>query len=163
MTEAGLQICPHSLPANISTMPHTNRKNRTSDGAARVEHKNKFSHSKREYITSEDGWTHVADKGWKSSILHKDKLHTVLENPLADMTLEEMVKEHEQYKKQWESSDACVKLKNILLDTENEGKCIVENAICLGLGSLQALPMEWRRSSHTQLAALITIKDTLSK
>lgn len=96
-------------------------------------------------------------------MLRKDKSHMALENPLADMTLEEMVKEHERYRQQWESSDACAKLKNILSGTENEGKCVVENVICLGLGSLQALPMEWRRSSHTQLAALITIRDALSK
>lgn len=142
-------------------MPHTNRKKKASDGKARADHKKKFSHSKREYITSEDGWTHVADKSWKS-ILSKDKSHLVLENPLADMTLEEMITEHERYSQQWESSDACAKLKNILSSTENEGRCIVENVVCLGLGSLQALPMEWRRSSHTQLAALITIRDTLS-
>jgi hypothetical protein len=143
-------------------MPHTNRKKKASDGRARADSKKKFSHSKREYITSEDGWTHVVDKGW-GSMLSKDKLRGVLENPLADMTLEEMVKEHERYRQQWESSVACAKLKNILSSTENEGRCIVESAICLGLGSLQALPMEWRRSSHTQLAALITIRDTLGK
>ena len=143
-------------------MPHTNRKKKTSDGRARADQKKKFSHSKREYITSEDGWTHVAAKSWKL-MRSKDKSLVVLENPLADMTLEEMVKEHERYSQQWERSDACAKLKNILSSTDNEGRYIVENAICLGLGSLQALPMEWRRSSHTQLAALITIRDTLSK
>jgi adenosyl cobinamide kinase/adenosyl cobinamide phosphate guanylyltransferase len=143
-------------------MPHTNRKKKASDGKARADLKKKFAHSKREYITSEDGWTHVADKSWKS-VLSKDKSHVVLEDPLTDITLEEMIKEHERYSRQWESSDACVKLKEILLSSENEGRYIVENAICLGLGSLQALSMEWRRSSHTQLAALITIRDTLGK
>jgi hypothetical protein len=143
-------------------MPHTNRKKKASDGKVRADPKKKFSHSKREYISSEDGWTQVADKGWKSTI-SKDKLCTGLQNPLVDMTLEEMVQEHERYKKQWESSDACAKLKNILSVTENEGRCAVGNAICLGLGSLQALSMEWRRSSHTQLAALTTIRDALSE
>lgn len=143
-------------------MPHTNRKKKSSNRKTRADPRKKFSHSKREYIYSEDGWTHVADKRSKS-MMSKGKSHSVLENPLADMTLEEMVKEHERYKQQWETSDACAELKNILSDAKKEGRCTVENVICLGLGSLQALVMEWRRSSHTQLAALMTIKETLGK
>jgi hypothetical protein len=143
-------------------MPHTNRKKKATDRKAQADSQKKFAYSKREYITSEDGWTHVADKSWKS-MMSKEKSHAAVESPLADMTLEEMVKEHDRYSQQWESSDACAKLKIILSSTENEGRCVVENAICLGLGSLQALSMEWRRSSHTQLAALTTIRDTLSK
>lgn len=95
--------------------------------------------------------------------MSNDKSHTILKAPLADMTLEEMVKEHERYKQQWETSDACAKLKNILSEKENEGRQTVENVVCLGLGSLQALAMGWRRSSHTQLAALMTIRETLGK
>jgi len=143
-------------------MPHTNRKKKAFNGKAEVDPKKKFSHSKREYISSEDGWTHVADKRWKS-MMSKDKSHKIMENPLADMTLEEMVKEHKRYREQWESSDAFAKLKNILSDTGNEGRCTVGNVVCLGLGSLQALVIEWRRSSHTQLAALMTIKEALGK
>ncbi len=161
VTKIELLIHPCSIPLVLLTMPHTNRKKKTSDGKAQAGHNKKFSHSKREYISSEDGWTHVADQRWKS--ISKDKSQTGLKTPLADMTLEEMVKDHQRYKQQWESSDACKKLQDILSGTEKEGKCSVQNIVCLGLGSLQALSMEWRRSSHTQLAALMTIRDNLGK
>lgn len=143
-------------------MPHTNRKKRVPDRKSGADPKKKFSHSRREYISSEDGWTHVADRRSKS-MMRKDKSYTGSENPLADMTLEEMVKEHQRYKEQWENSGACAELKDILSHAKKEGKCPVENLICLALGSLQALVMDWRRSSHTQLAALMTIKEALGK
>lgn len=142
-------------------MPHTNRKKTRSDGKAGADPKKKFSHSKREYITSDDGWTQVADKGWKSA-RGKSKSYAEEQNPLIDMTIEEMVLEHERYREQWESSDACAKLKSIFSARENEDRVPVKSVVCLGLGSLQALSFEWRRTSHTQLAALITIISALS-
>jgi Sec7-like guanine-nucleotide exchange factor len=151
----------NSLLAIVSAMSYTNRKKKASDGKARADTQKKFSHSKREYITSEDGWTHVADKGWKSTRA-KNTSHTDKLSPSIDMSLEEMVKEHDRYKKQWESSDACAAVKSLFSITNNGDKHTVESTVCLGLGSLQALALEGRRSSHTQLAALTTIRGTLS-
>jgi hypothetical protein len=143
-------------------MPHTNRKKRPSGGKVGADPKKKFAHSKREYISSDDGWTHVTDK--RSNLMIRNEItHTVFGTALADMTLEEMVKEYERYKKHWETSGACAELKNILSDTKKERRYTVDNVICLALGSLQNLVMDWRRSSHTQLAALMTVKETLGK
>jgi hypothetical protein len=141
-------------------MPHTNQKKKRSNGRAHADPQKKFSHSKREYIPSDDGWIQVADKRRQDfQNVHKPLLEN--ESPSIDMTLEEMAQEFERYKKQWESSDACAQLQS-LLATKNEDTYTVENTVCLGLGSLQALSLEWRRTSHTQLAALTTIKGTLS-
>lgn len=161
MPESELSPSPKPLLATVSTMPHTNRKMKPSGGKARADTPKKFTHSKREYITSEDGWTHVADKGWKA-VRAKYESYTDNLCPSINMSFEEMVQEHERYKKQWESSDACAALKSLFSVTDIDDKRIVENTVCLGLGSLQALSLEGRRASHTQLAALITITDTLS-
>jgi hypothetical protein len=142
-------------------MPHTNRKKKTATSQKTSKSTaKKFTHSKREFIENEDGWTQVADKGWKS-VLRKEKNAAGDPSPSIDTTLEEMVKEHERYRKEWESSSACAELKGILLSHDKSGNCIVTNAVCLGLGSLQGLSLEWRRSSHIQLAALVTIQGAL--
>jgi hypothetical protein len=68
--------------------------------------------------------------------------------------------DHEYYRKQWESNDACETLKAQFVPVE--GNVGVRNVVCLGLGSFQSSRREGRRTSHTQLAALRTILNTFS-
>lgn len=143
-------------------MPHTNRKKKPTSGKAPANPRKKFSRPKREYITSDDGWTQVASKGWKP-VLNKGESCTGSQGPSLDMTLEEMSHEFGRYKMLWEGSDAYTKLKSLLSAIVDEDRRAIESAVCLGLGSLQALSLEWRRSSHIQLAALTTIGEALSE
>lgn len=141
-------------------MPHTNRKKKSSDGRPKAQSTTKkFSHSKRELIDGEDGWTQVADKGWKS-VPHT---HPHGGNMSVDMTLEEMREEYERHQKAWSSSDACAALKKLLETQNRSDKHAILNVVCLGLGSLQAISFDRRRTSHTQLAALQTIREILGE
>ncbi len=145
----------------VTIMPHTNRKKRSSDASQKSQPKTKkFSHSKREYRDIGDGWTQVADKGWKKAV---NKEEFVGSGASADMTLLEMEREYGRYKKQWESSDAYTQLRAYLSKIPREEIAAVADGVCLGLGSLQALSMDWRRSSHTQLAALQTIYEVFAE
>jgi hypothetical protein len=155
-------------------MPHTNRKKKYSnsldaDGkSSKQTAGKKFSHSKREFVESSDGWTHVASSGWKTAKPHvHNQLHSDGPNGLSpqvlDMSLDEMCMGYERYRKAWEESEACVQLRAILADekTRSSGRCEIDNVVCLGLGSLHTVSLVWRRTSCTQLAALETIRVVL--
>lgn len=139
----------------VTNMPRSNRKKRSSEAGPKSPPKaTTFSHSKREYRDIGDGWTQVADKSWKKAVAREDFSGI---GPLSDMTLLEMEREFGRYKKQWESSDAYTQLLAYLSNISRDEIATIRVGVCLGLGSLQALSMDWRRSCHTQLAALQTI------
>lgn len=145
-------------------MPHTNRKkkngsgeNANADVAMNGAEKTKkiVQPMKRKQVEGGDGWTHVVGGGKKAgggeAWTHagdfvKDGVAYI------ERTVEEMRGDLEYYTKQWESSEAAKQLKDIL-----KGRSGVKNVVCLGLGSLQSARREGRRSSFTQLAALMMI------
>jgi SRR1 len=156
-------------------MPHTNRKKKYSvsldvDGKPSKQiHNKKYTHSKRELVETSDGWTQVASSGWKTAKTHThNHLHT--DGPggpspqVLDMSLEELREGYERHRKAWEDSQACAQLKAILAENKAaSNRCMVDNVVCLGLGSLHTVSLVWRRTSCTQLAALETIREVLGK
>lgn len=144
-------------------MPHTNRKKR-ANGEVSFQPKPKFVQTRRQEIEDDEGWTHVVDakktlktpevkelgitKPWEGDFVSGETAVTM-------MDLGEVEAEHRRYRDQWEASEACTKLKEIL----SAGKDVltISNVICLGLGTLQDWKHPSRRTSHIQLAALNTI------
>ncbi|KAK6607197.1 hypothetical protein H4I95_04846 [Botrytis cinerea] len=124
-------------------MPHTNRKKK---GGARepgeeTEKTKKIAPStKRTQIEDGEGWTHVVGAEERPE----------LQKP--GLTREILCR----MGKQWESSEAAGQLRKIL-----RGRSAVKSVVCLGLGSLQSARREGRRSSYTQLAALMMIIEEL--
>ncbi|KAA8572589.1 hypothetical protein EYC84_003191 [Monilinia fructicola] len=145
-------------------MPHTNRKKTKKNGTAGngdvsaggAEISKKFVQpTKRKQVEDAEGWTHVVGGGKKvgggeawthAGDFVKDGVAYV------ERTVEEMRGDLEFYARQWESSEAAKELRGIL-----RGRCKVKSVVCLGLGSLQSARREGRRSSFTQLAALMMI------
>ncbi|KAF7957801.1 hypothetical protein EAE96_003371 [Botrytis aclada] len=139
-------------------MPHTNRKKKSGarETGEETEKTKKIAQStKRKQIEDGEGWTHVVGGGKKTGAAEswthagdfvKDGVAYV------ECTMEEMQADLENYRKQWESSEAAGQLKKIL-----HGRSKVNSVVCLGLGSLQSARREGRRSSYTQLAALMMI------
>ncbi|EDN91071.1 predicted protein [Sclerotinia sclerotiorum 1980 UF-70] len=147
-------------------MPHTNRKKKsgagdTGDVVMNGAEKTKkiVQPMKRKQVEDGEGWTHVIGGGKKASSgeawthagdFVKDGVAYI------ERTVEEMRDDLVYYGKQWESSEAAKQLKGVL-----KGKGAVKNVVCLGLGSLQSARREGRRSSFTQLAALMMILEEL--
>lgn len=127
-------------------------------------------HTKRREIVDDEGWTHVIDAPNR-----KAKAETLKAAPLlhggdfivngvsyVTRTPEELKQEFEYWKKQWEGSSACAELKSLLVEGEQKGeRRKTQNAVFLGMGSLQNSRREGRRASATQLAALQMITDVL--
>lgn len=134
----------------------------------------KIQHMKRRQIEDEDGWTHIIDTP-------KSKAHNANKTTpkptqfhagdfeidgvsYINRTLEEMKADFSHWKQAWEGSEACTTLKQKLEEMEITGMGMgiegIENAVVLGLGSLQSSRREGRRASATQLAALQTITTT---
>ncbi|KUJ09497.1 uncharacterized protein LY89DRAFT_657898 [Mollisia scopiformis] len=115
-------------------------------------------HTKRREVVYEDGWTLIVDTP-KAKTIPKPTFHggdfEVNGVSYINRTLDEMRADFEHWKKAWEESDACGALREKL-----EGMKI-ENAVVLGLGSLQSSRREGRRASATQLAALQTVLGAL--
>lgn len=130
-------------------------------------------HSKRQLLVDADGWTHVVSR-LSSLGLGEDSVGR-LPPVSADMTVDDISREHQQHATQWQRSDAYVELKSRLTGagednygaaTGNHGpdeKPSISNIVCLGLGSLQGLSSQLRQTSHTQLAALETVKSALGR
>ena len=153
-------------------MPHTNRKKKSSSGAAgEKKPQPKLVHTKRQQIEDEDGWTHVIDTPRKSQLKIRDgPLHAGdFERggvAYVERTVEEMSADLEYYTKQWEGNEGCAELiAKLKVEEEKEGerRARVGDVVCLGLGSLQSARREGRRSSFTQLAALRSIIGILGK
>lgn len=141
-------------------MPHTN--SRTSTASKR---KNaKPVHTKRIILEDDEGWAHVV--GGKT---HKTRAAQNIKTEKGDFsigkfqymnkTLEELQKEYDSARKNWEKSSACGELKR-LLRTEESIKN-VDNVVVFGLGTFQAVEAQHSRTSMTQLAALQTILESL--
>jgi hypothetical protein len=152
-------------------MPHTNRKKKSAGSAPKQNEERKpvIVHTKRKEVEDGDGWTHIVDTPRTRSSTLKSKSKSPLLHggdfeingvSYINRTLEELKADYEYWKKGWEESDACKELTE-KINTGKEGKRVVENVVCLGLGSLQSSRREGRRSSATQLAALQTIKNAL--
>lgn len=76
-------------------------------------------------------------------------------------TLQEMSNEFRSHQKTWENSQACTLLKaqmSILME-----ECPVENIIAFGIGSLQDVHDNSRRTSHLQTAALLTVVECVQQ
>lgn len=141
-------------------MPHTNRKRNPQNNRSKPQ----LVHTKRQQIEDSEGWTHVVDAPRGTTLRKgKDWLHAgdFEKNGASyiNRTLEEIRKDFEHYTQQWEISEACESLKKSL--RKIEGKRRVDNAVVLGLGSLQSARREGRRASYTQLAALRTMVEAL--
>jgi hypothetical protein len=147
------------------TMPHTNRKKKTSSTLTAKPQPN-VVHTKRQQIEDQDGWTHVVDTPRKSAQVKQNEwMHAGdLERNGAtyiNRTLEEVTADLAYYQKQWESGEGCGVLREKLIG--RKGRVEVGDVVCLGLGSLQSARREGRRASFTQLAALNTILEVLGK
>jgi hypothetical protein len=129
------------------------KKSKPADG------KQGIAHTKRREVVYEDGWTLIVDtpkaKKVPSTPFHGGDFE-INGVSYIERTLEEMKGDCEHWKKAWEDSEACTDLKEKL-----EGVEKIENAVVLGLGSLQSSRREGRRASATQLAALQTIIENL--
>lgn len=138
-------------------MPHTNRKKRAS-GATTTSNttRPKMVHKKRYEIEDDEGWTHIIPTCRKTIRAGLEFLGGFIDEN-SDRTLGEAMEDYDRSLKQWENSDACAGLKKLLLASA-QGKVLVENVVCLGLGSLQGFGA---RTSYTQLVALRTILDVL--
>ncbi len=127
-------------------------------------------HAKRRKIVDEEGWTHVIDAPNR-----KAKTETLKAGPLlhggdfivngvsyVTRTLEELKQEFEYWRRQWQAGPVCAELKNLLVEGGEKGeRGKTQNAVFLGMGSLQNSRREGRRASATQLAALQMIIDVL--
>lgn len=76
-------------------------------------------------------------------------------------TLEQMEAEFGENQNVWERSEAIVSLRAQMSLIETKDK--IDIIVCLGLGSLQNSISSSRRTSHRQVAAILTIFDYLSK
>ncbi|KAI9651268.1 hypothetical protein NHQ30_001306 [Ciborinia camelliae] len=144
-------------------MPHTNRKKKSGAGGngnivMNGEEKNTkkiVQPMKRKQVEDGEGWTHVVGGGKKAgggeAWTHAGDF---VRDGVAyiERTVEEMGEDLKFYAKQWESGEAAKQLKEIL-----NGRSGVKSVVCLGLGSLQSATREGRRTSFTQLAALMMI------
>jgi hypothetical protein len=150
----------------------------------RPRRKQKPYHTKRRLLVDADGWTHVVDRpGAQRCGDGEDSTGSPLLQS-ADMTVDEMSREHQRHCKQWERSEACAELKariaGAMADVQNPTASnnnkhsrdsdsnsnrimAISSIVCLGLGSLQSLSSQLRQTSHTQLAALGTIRSALGK
>lgn len=142
-------------------MPHTNRKKKSS--AAGNGNGDTVVQTKRKQVEDTEGWTHVVGGGKNTGgggarSYEGDFMRGGV--AYIERSVEEMKGEMEAYRKQWESSDAAKELKEIL-QGRNEGG--VKSIVCLGLGSLQSAIREGRRSSFTQLAAVMMILEELGE
>lgn len=122
--------------------------------------KSDYVHTKRRQVEYDDGWTLIVDSPKKNKVPVTTAFHggdfEINGVGYVTRTLEEMKADSAHWKKAWEESDACRELKEKL-----EGMDKIENAVVLGLGSLQSSRREGRRASATQLAALQTIVEVL--
>lgn len=143
-------------------MPHTNRKKKSS--AAGNGNGDTAVQTKRKQVEDTEGWTHVVGGGKNTGGGGGARTYEgdFMRGGVAyiERSVEEMKGEMEAYRKQWESSDAAKELKEIL-QGRNEGG--VKSIVCLGLGSLQSAIREGRRSSFTQLAAVMMILEELGE
>lgn len=112
-------------------------------------------HTKRREVVYDDGWTLIVDTPKANKPTPKTTFHggdfEINGVSYINRSLEEMKGDFEHWKKAWEESDACGDLKKKIEGLQ------IENAVVLGLGSLQSSRREGRRASATQLAALQTI------
>lgn len=120
-------------------------------------------HTKRQQIVDEEGWTHVIDKPQRTTKA-KPALYTgdfeIGGVSYVEKTVEELGRDFAHWVKVWKETEACKELEEML--KEKKGKLRdVDNAVVLGLGSLQSARREGRRSSATQLAALQTVMEVL--
>ncbi|TEY27348.1 hypothetical protein BOTCAL_1120g00020 [Botryotinia calthae] len=143
-------------------MPHTNRKKKSGarETGEETEKTIKIAQStKRKQIEDGEGWTHVVGGGKKTGAAETwTHAGDFVNDGVAyiERSMVEMQTDLENYRKQWESSEAAGQLKKIL-----HGRSAVKSVVCLGLGSLQSARSEGRWSSYTQLAALMMIIEEL--
>ncbi|KAI1007199.1 hypothetical protein K3495_g1024 [Podosphaera aphanis] len=125
-------------------------------------------HSRRKEFVDAEGWTHIVNKPRKgcarrdSPTIRGLQLHggdfEVRGVPYLRQSIDDVHKEFLFFQKQWEESSACTNLKQIILEGEkDERKKEIRNLVVLGLGSLSSVRREGRKTSATQLAAVLTI------
>lgn len=137
-------------------MPHTN--SRTSTATKRKQAKPVYT--KRVILEDDDGWAHVVGgKTHKSRSTQNPKTEkgdfSIGQFQYMNKTIEELKKEYDTAKKNWEKSSACEELKRLLKGEESIKN--VDNVVVFGLGTFQAVEAQHSRTSMTQLAALGTI------
>lgn len=150
-------------------MPHTNRKKKMSEASSQPSKSPKPKYVKRQNVEDGDGWTHVVgERRTQSKDLNGKTDGSNIGDfsmkglQYIDRTMEEMLSEHESHKMQWESSNACTELRDGIRKYKI-GDVPINSVVCLGLGSFQNLSNHFRRTSHTQLAALSTIIGALGE
>jgi SRR1 len=156
--------------------------NKARDQPPRPRRKQKPYHTKRRLLVDKDGWTHVVDHPRVQGRGNSEDSTGSPPAQSADMTVDEMSREHQRHCKQWEGSDSYTELKARIAgamadvqnlstgsnnkhsrdnDSNSNRVMAITNIVCLGLGSLQSLSSQLRQTSHTQLAALETIRSAL--
>ena len=138
-------------------MPHTN--SRTSTAAKRKNAKPVYT--KRVILEDDEGWAHVVGGKTHTSrqaIKSEKGDFSIGQFQYMDKTLEELQKEYESAKKNWEKSSACGELKRLL---KGDQLPKIDNVVAFGLGTFQAVEAQHSRTSMTQVAALSTILESL--
>ena len=161
-------------------MPHTNRKKKgpaTSKSQGKKPQNNLHAPTKRILVDDEEGWTHVIDtpqsgrrnRGGDTSSKEGKVIHAGDWEgdgvAYINMTLDDMKREYAYWEKNWVEGDGYEALRDMLLAGEEAEKELkarkqrapIDNAVCLGLGSLQRASREGSRNSFLQLAALVSI------
>lgn len=141
-------------------MPHTN--SRTSTATKRKQAKP--IHTKRIIIEDDEGWAHVVGgKTYKTRATQSLKTEkgdfSIGQYQYMNKTMEELKKEYDSARKNWEKSSACGELKRLLKGEESIKSA--DNVVVFGLGTFQAVEAQHSRTSMTQLAALQTILESL--
>lgn len=151
-------------------MPHTNRKKKSTVGNKVFDEevfvKSKTSHTKRQQILGEDGWTHVVNalpRNGRSKQKAPSVQGGILESNGLDIArrFDEVKRDYEHHKQAWEKTEACKQLRS-KLEARRE-KVGIKNVVCLGSGSFQGAHRDRRRATYTQLAALQTMVEVLGE
>jgi hypothetical protein len=131
-------------------MPHTSRK-----GVQYI--------SKYQQTTDQDGWTHVF-RGSKKSTIPKSYGKLVPTKIPKDLTVAALKERHETYVKRWNDSKSCKDLEQIIEQRVLQADhVVVENCVCLGLGSFTGGDNSRRECAWFQLVALQSILSVLNK
>jgi hypothetical protein len=120
----------------------------------------------------EESWTFVSSKKHRQSGRRKQpplashpgsSPQTKPTRVSAQLTVDEIGRDHKKFAQQWNESRCCRQLKELM--STKSAQTRPTNAICFGLGSFDPEDGSWqiRRRSHIQLAAFITMVQCLEE
>lgn len=117
----------------------------------------------------EEAWTFVSSKRNRQSKRRAPPVAGTISHTSApvrttpNLPVEEIRTDYKKFSQQWTNSKCCRKLKEVLQSKSCHPR--PQKAICLGLGSFDPEDGSWqtRRRSHIQLAAFVTLVESLEK